>query len=127
MFDSLKINEGVKEFTKFTFKVIKGGKPHCIASAFTYGREDIIPEIFMGILDNIDPDNRRYNKLRYYLERHEVDGDLHGLVSRKMTEELCEDNDYKCKEALKTAEDCLKKRIQLWDTIYSICVRSKPG
>ena len=126
--DTLEINEGVKQFTKFTFKVINSGKPHCIASAFTYGREDIIPEIFMGILDNIDPDNRRYNKLRYYLERHiEVDGDLHGPISRKMTEELCEDNDQKWEEALKTAEDCLKKRIQLWDTIYSILnARSTP-
>ena len=118
----------LKNLQKFTFKVIKSGKPHCIASAFTYGREDIIPEIFMGILDNIDPDNRRYNKLRYYLERHiEVDGDLHGPISRKMTEELCEDNDHKWEEALKTAEDCLKKRIQLWDTIYSIVnARSTP-
>ncbi len=119
--DNLKIDKGVKEFTKFTFGVINSGKPHCIASAFTYGREDIIPEIFINVLDNIDPDNRRYNKLKYYLERHiEVDGGLHGPISRKMTKELCGNSNQKWEEALKTAEDCLRKRIQLWDAIYSI-------
>jgi len=118
--DNLSIDNGVKNFTKFTFEIINSDKSHCIASAFTYGREDIIPDIFIEILDKMDPSNNRYNKLKYYLERHiEIDGDLHGPIAKQMTEELCGTNQVKWNEAIKTAKDCLQKRIQLWDSIYS--------
>ena len=43
---SIKINNNVKEFIEFTFDIINTNKIHCIASAFTYGREDIIPDMF---------------------------------------------------------------------------------
>jgi len=59
--DNLSIDNGVKNFTKYTFEIINSDKSHCIASAFTYGREDIIPDILIEILDKMDPSNNRYN------------------------------------------------------------------
>ena len=115
----VRISEGVRKFTQSTFDVISTGKSHCIAAAFTYGREDIIPDMFIKILNELDPENVHYNKLKYYLDRHvEVDGELHGPIAKSMIMELCGENQKKWDEAIGVAKNCIMKRIQLWDTIY---------
>ena len=119
--NNINIHIGVKKFTQFTFDIINTGKTHCIAAAFTYGREDIIPDMFIEILNKLDPNNIRYNKLKYYLDRHvEIDGEVHGPISKNMIKELCGTNKRKWDEALFVAKNCINKRIQLWDTINKL-------
>tara|TARA_B100000131_G_C18122411_1_gene613397 strand:- start:2124 stop:2942 length:819 start_codon:yes stop_codon:yes gene_type:complete len=119
--DNLHIEKGVKNFIHNTFNIINSKKPHCIASAFTYGREDIIPDMFIEILNELDPDNLNYNKFKYYLDRHiEIDGEQHGPISKKMVKELCGKDLDKWDEAVQTARTCIKKRIHLWDAIYNV-------
>ena len=105
-----------KAFLTYTFEVINSNKPHCIAAAFTFGREDLIPDMFhvlVNELHDINPESLK--NLKYYLDRHiELDGDNHGPLAEKMMLILCGESDVKWQEATETAIKCLEFRRDLW-------------
>lgn len=112
--------ESVKSFLIFTFNTIYQKHLHQVASAFTFGRENLIPDMFTEIIENIlnsyPADD--VSKLRYYFNRHiEIDEGEHGPMAIQLMNALCGNDTYKWKNAQDTAEIALKKRLKLYDGI----------
>jgi hypothetical protein len=105
------------EFTEFTFSVINSGKTFLQSAIFTFGREDLIPDMFLAIVKDMHheaPD--KIADFKYYLERHiEVDGDHHSHLAIEMTAELCGSDIENWKEATNLVKTSLLKRKILWD------------
>lgn len=112
--------ESVQQFNLSTMQLLKSGKTHELASAFTFGREELIPDMFLEVvkrLDNSFPG--LLTKFRYYLLRHiEVDGGQHQYLAFRMIEQLCGNNPVLWKEAETAAIHSLQMRKVLWDGIY---------
>tara|TARA_X000001036_G_scaffold427001_1_gene455080 strand:- start:1357 stop:2139 length:783 start_codon:yes stop_codon:yes gene_type:complete len=124
--DKIKLEKKVADFTKYTFQIISTQKVHLIAAAFTFGREDIIPDMFNEILSKGDINNEKYNKITYYFNRHiELDGDEHGPLSLQMVSKLCGNDTQKWKEVLAVAKKSIRQRIDLWDAISEIILKQK--
>lgn len=106
-----------RDFVDFTFKTIDSNKDYLQAAIFTFGREDLIPEMFLSIVNDLHktfPDS--ISIFKYYLERHiEVDGNHHSHLALQMTSNLCGTNELFWKEAEKATIESLQRRIDLWD------------
>ena len=110
----------VKDFLKFTFDISFNAPLHVKAAVFTFGREDLIPSMFMKILDKIYADAPdKVSIFKYYIERHiEIDGDHHSHLALDMVSRLCGSDASKWEEATVASVKALALRIGLWDAIF---------
>ena len=116
-----------REFMDFSFEVIDGKLSHLQSAAFTFGREDLIPNMFVSIVRDL---NQKFpgelSLIKYYLERHiEVDGDHHSHLALEMTAELCGENEAYWKAAEEISLGALQQRINLWNGVYDEIVGVK--
>lgn len=109
----------IRDFVGFTFEIIYSQKPHLQAAIFTFGREDLIPDMFLAMIRDLKQDHpEKVTKFQYYLERHiEVDGDHHSHLALEMTALLCGDSDEKWEEATTAVKRSLEMRIGLWNGV----------
>ena len=111
----------VQDFVKQTFAVIAAGKPHAIAAAFTFGREDVIPDMFRNLVADL---SRRFpgqlDTFIYYLNRHiELDEENHAPLAQQMVRDLCETDPARWQQAAEVAQQCMAARASLWDGIQA--------
>ncbi len=115
------IRSSISSFVNFTFDVVHTEKAHIQAAVFTFGREDLIPGMFLNMVKDIY--QRIPNSIsgfKYYLERHiEVDGDHHSHLALEMTNQLCGSDEQKWDDALIYTKQSLQQRIQLWNGVLA--------
>ena len=118
----------VRRFVGHTFAVVEHGKPHEIAAAFTFGREDLIPEMFTELVHSLERQfPGKLKTLRYYLDRHiQLDGDEHGAMGLQMVDLLCAGLAEREDEAIAAAVSALQARLKLWDAISEMICEEQP-
>jgi hypothetical protein len=113
--------DSVKDFLNFTFKIVNHAPAHVQAAVFTFGREDLIPDMFTRLLEKLVAESpEKVSIFKYYIERHiEVDGGHHSHLALEMVSELCGDDATKWEEAAKASIEALQIRAKLWDAVIA--------
>ena len=105
-------------FMSETKKFVDSDKPWIICSALALGREDLLPDQFQSVLDQLKSIDISSSVFRWYLARHvEIDGNDHGPASRKLLEELCNKDPIREKEATNAALQAIAAREKFWNMI----------
>lgn len=118
------IPEESRTFTSVTLSFIDSPL-HVRAAVFFYGREDLIPRMFLPMVQGFSRDGLQCGELLGYLERHiEVDGGHHGPLAAQLLERLFEGESRRITEAQRAAVLSLEARRQLWDSTYEAIRRA---
>ncbi|MCL4780969.1 MAG: DUF3050 domain-containing protein [Gammaproteobacteria bacterium] len=117
--------EAARRFTQATLGVAERGSLPAVAAAFTFGREDLVPEMFRRIVAGLARQpSAGLARFSYYLDRHiELDSGEHGPMALNMLAMICGDDDAKWREATDAAVEAITERIALWDGVLA-AVRS---
>src|SRR5467141_1131119 len=106
------------KFVQSTFQFIREQKDHCTASAFAFGREDLIPAMFGALVERMKISEVMAPNFHYYLKRHtQLDAETHGPLALQLVTALCGKNDHREQEAMNAAERALEARIVFWNGV----------
>ena len=109
--------EEARRFTSATLAVAERGTLCEVAAAFTFGREDVVPEMFRRIVAGLATQPAAgLSRFSYYLDRHiEVDEGQHGPMAHSMLSELCGQEEGRWHEALTASQQAIEARLAFWD------------
>ena len=109
----------VTAFVTHTFEVLQRDDLPVLAAVFTFGREDLLPELFERIVHELNEiSGGNLHDFIYYLQRHiQLDSDEHGPLAQRLIANLCGDDDAKWEAAAQAALETLSARKALWDAI----------
>lgn len=113
--------DSVRRFVSETFDVIESGDLVAIAATFTFGREDLLPDLFRQIVVRLSGEAENgLDYFRFYLERHiDLDGDQHGPMAERLVASLCGDDPARWQGAEEAAVRALESRQRLWDGVVT--------
>jgi len=116
---STTIQPSTRHFVTTTFDIIDSEDVCQIASAFTFGREELLPDVFQELVFHLNTSTGgELDAFEFYLARHiELDGDEHGAMARQVIESICGDDPQKWRAAESAAVRCLRARKMMWDSI----------
>jgi hypothetical protein len=116
------IPEESRTFTGVTLSFLDAPL-HVRAAVFFYGREDLIPRMFLPMVEGFSREGLPCRRLVGYLQRHiDVDGGHHGPHAERLLERLFDGDSRRMAAAHRAAVISLEARGQLWDSTYeAIC------
>ncbi len=108
-----------RAFVLQTLDIAERDRSHAIAAAFSIGREQMIPQMFLQIVRTLaEVRTGKLETLLLYLERHiEIDRDEHARLAAEMLKRLCVDDGPRWAEATHAAISALEARRLLWDAV----------
>jgi len=124
LLDSSNLPNHVGSFVRSTFESIRSSTPEELAAIFLFGREDLIPDLFRGLVKQLsESQTDQYSLFEYYLQRHiEIDDDHHGPMGEDLLCLLCGSDEEKWDAAGRAAQSTLESRHELWDGILESLV-----
>jgi hypothetical protein len=118
--------QAAASFAHSTLTTATQAPPHALAAAFAFGRERLIPEMFVTIRTTAERSRPRLDLLLAYLDRHiALDGEEHTPLAFQLVEGLCGDDEQRWQEAEAAAKVALQRRAELWDATATAIERSR--
>lgn len=115
-FEAAGVPRFVRRFVGHTLDTCHHGSTVQAMASFFYGRENVIPGMFQGLLDRWGLSAAQAPGFVYYLQRHiELDGDSHGPAASRMIRAALGQSPDALEEARRAARDALVARHDLWD------------
>ena len=111
------IPEECREFVEKNIDLAMKGAVHEVAASFFYGREKLVPEMFITMVDVLEKEGLNAPTFLYYLKRHiEVDGGDHGPKANHCLQVLTTTPELLA-QANARAVEALELRKKLWDQV----------
>ena len=125
--DNVKAPLPVARFVARTIETCTAGRRNQVIGSFFYGREDVIPDMFRGLLQDWKVDLAKVPTLVYYLERHiEVDSGEHGPAAERMIAEMTGGDELLLREVLLSGLAAMSDRLALWDGLLDELEAARP-
>ena len=124
--DHSDVPDPARAFVATTWSFVESGSLPTLAAAFTLGREDLIPDLFRGLVERVSAsDPIAYRSYLRYLDRHvELDGDEHGPMALNLLKSICGTDPEKWRAAQSAATTALQARWDLWEGVLMDLTRS---
>lgn len=112
------VPSAASNFMHSTFSFLEGTLEEA-TSAFLFGREAIIPEMFQAVLDGFAQKGRvAPESFTLYLQRHiELDGEEHSALGEQLLAMVCGTDSEKWESASQTAKLAIQSRMNFWEGI----------
>lgn len=119
--ESVAIPKEARLFTLQTLRTLQEPLETRLA-VFFFGRENLIPGLFLPLVEGLGAKGLRCATLVAYLKRHiEVDGGSHGPMAKILLTSLITESPDGEYAAFSAASRALAARKALWDHVYGVC------
>ena len=117
--ESADVPPAARDFVATTWDFVATDALPALVAAFTVGREDLIPDLFRGLVAQATAsDPVGFQTLIRYLDRHvHLDGDEHGPMALNLLKSICGDDPSRWDEAQAAATEALEARWNLWEGV----------
>jgi hypothetical protein len=112
------IPDAASDFVSHTLRIALNGAPHEVAACFCHGRENLLPDIFVGAREGMRPVLEASPLLAHYLDRHiTLDHDEHGPLALRLLDPFCDGDPMLEADAVRVGVEAIDARGRLWDGV----------